>query len=128
MDAAFCVKFTPTDSRTDYHEAIACITEKDTFTVPINTIGARGIAYFSYNLKGFIDIPNEVKFEATAVKCNRKIAITVRNKGNNTSNFSLTTNPSNIFKISPAACSLGIGESQRLEFTFIPQVILLFLS
>lgn len=124
MDAAVLVKFTPTDSRTDYQEVISCIAEKGTFTVPIKTIGARGgISICKNNSKGFIDIPNEIKFEATAVKCTRKIAITVRNKGNNISNFSLTTNPSNIFKVSPASCSLGIGESQRLEFTFIPQVI-----
>ena len=43
MDAVFVIKFTPPDSRKDYHEKLFCITDREKFIVTIRTIGARGI-------------------------------------------------------------------------------------
>lgn len=42
MEIQYLVKFTP-EENVDYIHELICVTERETFVVPINAIGARGL-------------------------------------------------------------------------------------
>jgi hydrocephalus-inducing protein len=77
------------DAVKDYAHEIICTSEREKFIIPIKCIGARGI----------IDITDVVEFGDCAVKTGKSKTIYVRNIGNDTARFSLSTSEGEVKNI-----------------------------
>lgn len=109
MDAIYILHITPEDY-IDYHYNLVCITERETFLVPIQIIGARAL----------LDFPDEVVFTDCPVKYDTTRTLLVRNIGNRAANFQIETEGP--FSVSPTNGYLDVKKSMQIDVTFNSEV------
>uniref|UniRef100_W5LN16 HYDIN axonemal central pair apparatus protein n=1 Tax=Astyanax mexicanus TaxID=7994 RepID=W5LN16_ASTMX len=109
LTCTFTVLFTPQENK-DYIHRLICVTERETFEVPIRAIGVRAI----------LDFPDQVHFPPCPVKGLTQKTLLVRNIGNGEANFQLSTQRP--FSVEPAVGTLGGGHSMQVTIDFLPRV------
>ncbi|CAH8550445.1 unnamed protein product [Dicrocoelium dendriticum] len=77
------VSFTP-DSLRDYQHELLCITDRETYKIPIYCLGPRAI----------LDFPDVIDFGSCTIKYNTSKFIMIRNVGKTASSVTLHTTPS----------------------------------
>ncbi|XP_069735049.1 LOW QUALITY PROTEIN: hydrocephalus-inducing protein homolog [Phaenicophaeus curvirostris] len=107
MTTSFRVLFTPEENK-DYFHQLTCITERETFNVPIRAIGARAI----------LDFPDELNFSSCPVKYTTQKTLLIHNVGNRVAHYCLSTESP--FYVSPSIGTLGTGESMQVTVEFHP--------
>jgi len=118
MEAQFVLKFTPPDS-SDYAYTIECVTERETFHVPIFAVGNRGTCFITLPLQpAIIDINDEMSFGRCPVNYESSKTLLLRNIGDAPAKFTLsTTSP---FKLSPSSGFLNPNDALQVEITVNP--------
>ncbi|KNC96691.1 uncharacterized protein SPPG_07904 [Spizellomyces punctatus DAOM BR117] len=108
MDVAYILRFTP-EAETDYKYNLVCVTERETFLVPIEAIGARAV----------LDFPDELVFTDAPVKFDTTRTLLVRNIGNRPAKFHIKTEPP--FHVSPTNGYLDLKQSMQIDVVFHPE-------
>ncbi|CAF0804649.1 unnamed protein product [Didymodactylos carnosus] len=103
------IQFIPEEQR-DYTHEIIISTEREKFLIPIRAIGSRAI----------LDFPDDVTFQATAVKSINSKVLFVRNVGTREARFMLQANKP--YYVSPENGILPVGESMQVTVDFKPTV------
>ncbi|XP_077041322.1 hydrocephalus-inducing protein homolog [Agelaius phoeniceus] len=101
------IRFSP-DENKDYSHELTCITAKEKIVVPIRAIGPRAI----------LDFPAQVDFSECPVKHSTQKTLLVRNVGNRTAHYQLSTQSP--FSVVPTAGTLGAGDTMQVTVTFHP--------
>ncbi|XP_063024390.1 hydrocephalus-inducing protein-like [Melospiza melodia melodia] len=99
------IRFTPDENKNYSHE-LTCITAKEKIVVPIEAIGARAI----------LDFPAQVEFSECPVKYTTQKILLVRNVGNRTAHYQLSTQRP--FSVVPTSGILGAGDTMRVTVRF----------
>ncbi|XP_074407193.1 hydrocephalus-inducing protein homolog isoform X2 [Zonotrichia albicollis] len=99
------IRFTPDENKNYSHE-LTCITAKEKIVVPIEAIGARAI----------LDFPAQVDFFKCPVKHSTQKTLLVRNVGNRTAHYQLSTQSP--FSVVPTSGILGAGDAMRVTVRF----------
>ncbi|XP_071311725.1 hydrocephalus-inducing protein-like [Agelaius tricolor] len=99
------IRFSP-DENKDYSHELTCIMAKEKIVVPIRAIGARAI----------LDSPAQVDFSECPVKHSTQKTLLVRNVGNRTAHYQLSTQSP--FSVVPTAGTLGAGDTMQVTVTF----------
>ncbi|XP_074407353.1 hydrocephalus-inducing protein homolog [Zonotrichia albicollis] len=99
------IRFTPDENKNYSHE-ITCITAKEKIVVPIRAIFARAI----------LDFPAQVEFSECPVKYTTQKILLVRNVGNRTAHYQLSTQSP--FSVVPTSGILGAGDAMRVTVRF----------
>ncbi|XP_071311715.1 hydrocephalus-inducing protein-like [Agelaius tricolor] len=99
------IRFSP-DENKDYSHELTCIMAKEKIVVPIRAIGARAI----------LDFPAQVDFSECPVKHSTQKTLLVRNVGNRTAHYQLSTQSP--FSVVPTAGTLGAGDTMQVTVTF----------
>lgn len=121
MEAQFVLRFTPPDSF-DYSFIIECVTERETFFVPIFAIGNRGISESnSYKSLAIIDLNDDILFGRCPVNFDSSKTILLRNIGDAPAKFDIEA--SQPFKISPPSGFLNPKESMQVELSLNPEKV-----
>eukprot|EP01116_Phalansterium_solitarium_P008376 TRINITY_DN2221_c1_g1_i5.p1 TRINITY_DN2221_c1_g1~~TRINITY_DN2221_c1_g1_i5.p1 ORF type:complete len:1262 (+),score=576.09 TRINITY_DN2221_c1_g1_i5:84-3869(+) len=110
MKTEFVVKFTPT-STDDFHYDVVVDTDRETFVVPLRTIGARGV----------LDMPDQLVFGSTPVRVASTKPLHVRNVGTRRAHFTLSTDSEPQFSVSPRVGTLEPDASTQISVTFNPE-------
>ncbi|CAI2738751.1 unnamed protein product, partial [Dicrocoelium dendriticum] len=103
------VSFTP-DSLRDYQHELLCITDRETYKIPIYCLGPRAI----------LDFPDVIDFGSCTIKYNTSKFIMIRNVGKTASSVTLHTAPP--FKAENPAFSIEPLGCCTLEFVFYPEL------
>ncbi|NXE09199.1 HYDIN protein, partial [Lophotis ruficrista] len=103
----FRIVFTPEENK-DYFHQLTCITERETFIVPIRAIGARAI----------LDFPDQLDFAVCPVKYSTQKTLLVRNIGNREARYRISTQSP--FSADPSIGTLGIGDTMQVTVEFHP--------
>ncbi|XP_059337753.1 hydrocephalus-inducing protein homolog [Ammospiza nelsoni] len=99
------IRFTPDENKNYSHE-LTCITAKEKIVVPIEAIGARAI----------LDFPAQVEFSECPVKHTTQKILLVRNVGNRTAHYQLSTERP--FSVVPTSGILRAGDIAQVTVTF----------
>nr|XP_054505051.1 hydrocephalus-inducing protein-like [Agelaius phoeniceus] len=99
------IRFSP-DENKDYSHELTCIMAKEKIVVPIGAIGARAI----------LDFPAQVDFSECPVKHSTQKTLLVRNVGNRTAHYQLSTQSP--FSVVPTAGTLAAGDTMQVTVTF----------
>ena len=108
VEVVYTVKFTP-DTEKDYAEELVCVTERETFVVPIQAVGGRAI----------FDLPDSINFDTCVVKHPTTKIIAMRNIGSAAGKFTLEASPP--FTVSPSAGLLAPNDVTQITIAFQPQ-------
>ncbi|RLV97374.1 hypothetical protein DV515_00011824 [Chloebia gouldiae] len=101
------ILFSPGQNK-DYFHQLLCTTEREGFIVPIRAIGARAI----------LDFPDQLDFSKCPVKYSTQKTLLVRNVGNRTAHYQLSTQSP--FSVIPATGALGVGDTMEVTVGFQP--------
>ncbi|KAM3664996.1 hydrocephalus-inducing protein homolog [Ammospiza maritima maritima] len=96
----------PGASAPNYSHEITCVTAKEKIVVPIRAIFARAI----------LDFPAQVEFSECPVKYTTQKILLVRNVGNRTAHYQLSTERP--FSVVPTSGILGAGDTMRVTVRF----------
>ncbi|KAM3664994.1 hydrocephalus-inducing protein homolog [Ammospiza maritima maritima] len=96
----------PGASAPNYSHELTCITAKEKIVVPIEAIGARAI----------LEFPAQVEFSECPVKYTTQKILLVRNVGNRTAHYQLSTERP--FSVVPTSGILGAGDTMRVTVRF----------
>ncbi|KAM6324924.1 hydrocephalus-inducing protein homolog [Podargus strigoides] len=107
MAPTFRIVFTPEENK-DYFHQLTCITERETFVVPIRAKGARAL----------LDFPEQLNFSVCPVKHSTQKTLLVRNTGNREARYSVSTRSP--FSVDPSTGTLGIGDAMQVTVEFHP--------
>ncbi|XP_077041324.1 hydrocephalus-inducing protein-like [Agelaius phoeniceus] len=99
------IRFTPDENKNYSHE-LTCTTAKEKIVVPLRAIFARAI----------LDFPAQVDFSECPVKHRTQKILLVRNVGNRTAHYQLSTQSP--FSVVPIAGTLGAGDTMRVTVRF----------
>nr|XP_054497043.1 hydrocephalus-inducing protein-like [Agelaius phoeniceus] len=101
------ILFTPGQKK-DYSYELTCTTEREEFIVPIRAIGPRAI----------LDFPAQVDFSECPVKHSTQKTLLVRNVGNRTAHYQLSTQSP--FSVIPTTGALDVGDAVQVAVEFQP--------
>ncbi|XP_036246459.1 hydrocephalus-inducing protein homolog [Molothrus ater] len=101
------ILFTPGQKK-DYFHQLLCTTEREEFIVPIRAIGARAI----------LDFPDQLDFSECPVKHSTQKTLLVRNVGNRTAHYQLSTQSP--FSVIPTMGALDVGDAVQVAVEFQP--------
>ncbi|XP_066413817.1 hydrocephalus-inducing protein homolog [Molothrus aeneus] len=101
------ILFTPGQKK-DYFHQLLCTTEREEFIVPIWAIGARAI----------LDFPDQLDFSECPVKHSTQKTLLVRNVGNRTAHYQLSTQSP--FSVIPTMGALDVGDAVQVAVEFQP--------
>ncbi|TPX54724.1 hypothetical protein PhCBS80983_g05802 [Powellomyces hirtus] len=107
MDVSYVLHFTPEED-IDYKYNLVCSTERETFLVPIEAMGARAV----------LDFPDKIELMDCPVKHDSVHTMFVRNIGNKRGDFKLSVDRP--WKFVPASGSLEPGQAMQIEAIYHP--------
>jgi hydrocephalus-inducing protein len=107
MEITYIVKFSP-EAKSDYAYDLMVITEREKFIVPIRARGCRAK----------LDFPDHVDFNLVPVKFDNEKPVMIRNVGEKTTKWQISTPTS--FTVSKSEGILEVGQVEQLVFHFQP--------
>uniref|UniRef100_T1FWU7 HYDIN/VesB/CFA65-like Ig-like domain-containing protein n=1 Tax=Helobdella robusta TaxID=6412 RepID=T1FWU7_HELRO len=110
LSVTYKILFSPQECQ-DYEHKVVCTTEREEFVVPIKAIGPRAI----------LDFNDVIDFSACPVKYLTSKTIFIRNIGNCTAHFTLSTDCP--FTVTPDTGCLEVNASMQVTLGFRPMCV-----
>ncbi|XP_041376326.1 hydrocephalus-inducing protein-like isoform X3 [Gigantopelta aegis] len=108
LQKIYKIHFTPSENKDYFHELV-CITERESFIIPIKAIGPRAS----------LDFPDEIHFPVCAVKNTSSKTLLIRNYGNREAIFTLAIERP--FSLNPDRGKLAVEDSMQITISYSPE-------